>query len=331
MTSLYQEPATPKAPSGDGTRRQYTRFENHAQNDKTGFVWQGAEMMHPQTLEKVEVLIRHFVRDTNWSDSEYQFHLHNALTEIQTYVHFSKESDFFAQVLDFSMRENDPYVTFYRYQGSSLYEAIRNQAAGQEVIPLFSRQGLKILVERVGKALWLMHAKKIYHQDIKPGNILLDASGLDSAVLSDFDLISTIHSFAVGTLRYLSPTAIEAYQGSEVASRWYDLKQRDVYAFAQTIYEIFSLGESPYGEDHLIKTTMSQRLQPRDLPTFMNELKVFMKTREYISLTKFPNPAFDQSQLRRADQVMQRALEMPRTKPYEDVTAFTSDLLKILR
>lgn len=73
------------------------------------------------------------------------------------------------------------YVMEYMPNGD-LHAAIQNKLVSQE-------EGLRIILQ-IGKALDYAHGRNLVHRDIKPQNILLDAS--NRARLSDFDLVRTV-------------------------------------------------------------------------------------------------------------------------------------------
>ena len=101
------------------------------------------------------------------------------------------------------------------------------------------RRGTRIL-EQVASALDCAHAAGIVHRDVKPSNILLDAS--DRATLTDFGLVfqpakdATLGT-AFGTPRYIAP---EQALASDLA-----LPQSDIYALAIIAYEMLT-GQTPF-------------------------------------------------------------------------------------
>jgi serine/threonine protein kinase/formylglycine-generating enzyme required for sulfatase activity len=103
------------------------------------------------------------------------------------------------------------------------------------------------LVRQVAGAVGALHAKRIVHRDIKPGNIMITADE-GRPVLMDLGLaqladdvegrLTRTQQF-VGTLQYASP---EQLQGIEIDSR------SDIYSLGATLWELLTL-RSPLGSD----------------------------------------------------------------------------------
>jgi Protein kinase domain len=104
------------------------------------------------------------------------------------------------------------------------------------------------IVAQVGSALDAAHARGLLHRDVKPANILLDASsepgGAPHAYLADFGLTKHLESRSgitasgqfVGTIDYMSPEQIE---GREVDGR------TDIYSLGCVLFECLS-GTTPF-------------------------------------------------------------------------------------
>jgi formylglycine-generating enzyme required for sulfatase activity len=86
------------------------------------------------------------------------------------------------------------------------------------------------VILRVGEALSVAHGKGLIHRDVKPANILLDAS--DMPRLTDFDLVAApdttggTKTGALGTILYTAPEATDRPQDADARA--------DVYSLAMT-------------------------------------------------------------------------------------------------
>jgi Protein kinase domain len=106
--------------------------------------------------------------------------------------------------------------------------------------PLPAERALS-LAEQVADALDAAHARKLVHRDVKPGNVLVDAS--DHCYLCDFGLTTqvgaggtTVTGGLAGSLDYLAP---EQIRHEHVDGR------ADQYALACVLYELVS-GRPPF-------------------------------------------------------------------------------------
>jgi serine/threonine protein kinase len=116
---------------------------------------------------------------------------------------------------------------------------------------------------QVASALDAAHAQGLVHRDVKPGNVLLDAtggSGTDHVYLSDFglskDALATTTLTAagqfMGTLDYVSPEQIQGHTADGRA---------DQYALACTVVEMLS-GAPPYKRDESMALLWAQLEAP---------------------------------------------------------------------
>jgi serine/threonine protein kinase len=78
----------------------------------------------------------------------------------------------------------------------------------------YSESEAAALIDKLGRALHLLHQNRIIHRDIKPENVLYTSSSPDAEpVLADFGLARLqdrpeVHASLVGTPGYLSPEII---------------------------------------------------------------------------------------------------------------------------
>jgi serine/threonine protein kinase len=97
------------------------------------------------------------------------------------------------------------------------------------------------LVAGIGAGLDAMHAAGLVHRDVKPANIMIDASG--SAMLTDMGLargraytVLTKPGQVMGTLDYIAPELIRGEQASQAS---------DVYSLGCTLFECIA-GTPPF-------------------------------------------------------------------------------------
>lgn len=118
----------------------------------------------------------------------------------------------------------------------------------------------KIMVQ-VAQGLAHAHKHDVLHNDIKPGNLLLDRSGL--VIVTDFgvdlpDEMSGEGDHPPGTLRYMAP---ERFSGKSTA-------RSDIYAIGVTLYELLTRTpafQSADREQLIEQVLQSTPLRPREL------------------------------------------------------------------
>jgi serine/threonine-protein kinase len=147
-------------------------------------------------------------------------------------------------VLDAGEADGHPYLAARYVEGVNLEELLEPGP-----LPL---SGLLSIASEVAAGLDTLHREGLVHRDVKPSNILLDASG--TSFLTDFGLakgeaatVLTKPGRVVGTLEYLAPEVIKGAPATPSA---------DVYALGCVTYECIA-GEPPFTGDTFVETTLA--------------------------------------------------------------------------
>ncbi|RPJ22368.1 MAG: serine/threonine protein kinase, partial [Chloroflexi bacterium] len=166
--------------------------------------------------------------------------------------------------------DHQPFFVMRYMSGGSLSDMI---AKGR-----FSLRDAASIIERLAAALDHAHSRGVIHRDIKPDNVLFDAS--NNPYLSDFGvakftetLVSATGRDVIGTPAYISP---EQALGENVDHR------ADVYGLGAMLYEMLT-GERPFGKDTVIGLALQHVNDP--VPNVLNirsdlpgEVDVIIKT-----------------------------------------------------
>ncbi len=141
----------------------------------------------------------------------------------------SLRSENIVQIYDLREHEGAPAIVMEYVAGSSLKEVIAG--GGQRTFPF----ALKVAVQ-VLRGLAAAHAEGIIHRDIKPGNILVSATGVIK--ITDFGLAQislaptlTTEGMIVGTPAYLAP---EILRGEAADAR------TDLFSLGASLVEVLT-------------------------------------------------------------------------------------------
>jgi len=147
-------------------------------------------------------------------------------------------------VLDVGEADGHPYLAARYVEGVSLAELLDEG-------PLPASAVLRVVAE-VATGLDAVHREGLVHRDVKPWNILLDASG--TSFLTDFGLakgaaatVLTRPGHVVGTLDYLAPEVIKGQVAGPAA---------DIYALGCVTYECVA-GRPPFVGGTFVETTLA--------------------------------------------------------------------------
>jgi tetratricopeptide (TPR) repeat protein len=161
------------------------------------------------------------------------------------------------RIFDLGTSPQGAYLTMELVEGRSLRERLREG-------PLSVEEVLRIAIE-ILEGLAALHALKIVHRDVKPGNVLL-AGGRD-AKLADFGLARRLDreetqvtraEGIVGTLGYLSP---EQILGREAGSA------SDLYSVGVVLFEMLA-GRLPHEAASDLGLCLGPLQKAPDLRTF---------------------------------------------------------------
>ncbi|MBI85712.1 MAG: hypothetical protein CMJ81_21160 [Planctomycetaceae bacterium] len=186
--------------------------------------------------------------------------------------------DHIVRIYDVSLQAGDtPHIVYELIEGESLHERLRR------VHYLSASQTARIARE-VALALDAAHQVGLVHRDVKPSNILLEAS-TGRAKVTDFGLARfdenqtrvTMEGMIAGTPAYMSPEQV--INPHEVDGR------SDLYSLGVTMYEMLT-GELPFRG--VVRMTLTQVLHedPRPVRELNDDVAIDMETIVAKTMTK---------------------------------------------
>jgi serine/threonine protein kinase len=139
------------------------------------------------------------------------------------------------RVLDVAEHDGQPLIVLEYVAGRSLADELVNGTMPPERAHRLAREVLAGLAEA--------HRLRVVHRDVKPSNILLDASG--RAKLADFGIAKVAEDAdltetgeMLGTLRYMAPERLTGGRATEAT---------DIYGVGIVLYEALT-GRPPFGQ-----------------------------------------------------------------------------------
>jgi serine/threonine protein kinase len=198
------------------------------------------------------VAIKEVILPTGLGESERQDLVDATLREARAAGRLSHPN--VVQVYDVVMYEDRPWIVMEYVPSRSLYQTIK--ADGPLPPRRVAEIGLLVLA-----ALQAAHAAKVWHRDVKPGNVLLARDG--RVVLTDFGLATfdgdggiTRSGLILGSAQYIAPErAKDGISGPEA----------DMWSLGATLYAAVE-GRSPYARDTAMATLTALATQPPDTP-----------------------------------------------------------------
>lgn len=154
-------------------------------------------------------------------------------------------------VIDRGEWEGRQFIVFEHVAGENLKAVIAREG------PLPVDQALD-LAAQVARALAFAHELGIVHRDVKPHNVLVDATG--TAKVTDFGIARALDAddaltatgTVLGTGQYLSPEQANGERGTE---------RSDQYSLGVVTYELLT-GRVPYTGDTLMAVAMQHVREP---------------------------------------------------------------------
>jgi len=142
-------------------------------------------------------------------------------------------------VHDYGEEDGMPFIVMEYVEGDRLSDLIRNERTKDLSWKMR-------IASQLARALDYIHARKISHRDVKPGNVHVTADGhvklMDFGIAKAEGMTLTRSGFTLGTPYYMAP---EQVLGEDVTT------SADVYAFGVLMYELFTSHRLVRGKQHV--------------------------------------------------------------------------------
>lgn len=195
-------------------------------------------------------------------------------------------------VFDWGTQDGTYFIVMEYIDGPSLSQVIRRDG------PLHPRRAAEIGNE-VAAALGFAHSRGVVHRDVKPGNVLLTATG--QSKVTDFGIARALSSpdddltqagSVMGTATYFSP---EQAQGLPVDPR------SDLYSLGVVLYEMVT-GRTPFsGDTPLAIAYRHVQDQPAPPSTIVPDIPFGLEAIIMKLLQKRPDDRYPTAEALRAD------------------------------
>ncbi|SNR52208.1 Serine/threonine protein kinase [Haloechinothrix alba] len=223
------------------------RLAEHVGSGAMGVVWRAVDVR----LER-SVAVKRVVSQHGLSEADRDALHKRAMREAKIAARLQHPNAI--AVYDITEHDGDPCLVMEYLPSRSLSDVLAEE--GTVPVATAARIG-----EQVAAALVAAHRAGIVHRDVKPGNILIDDTGV--AKLTDFgisrahgDITLTQTGLVAGTAGYLAP---ELARGGDPSAA------SDVFALGATLYHALE-GQSPYGSGSnqlaLLHTAASGKVNP---------------------------------------------------------------------
>lgn len=198
-----------------------------------------------------------------------------------------------------------------------------------------SNDAIFSVVKQIAGALKYLHDNGFVHQDIKPCNILMDATG--RAILADFGIGHSFQSagMVVGSPAFQAPEALDDEYGEEESddddggSEDEGPQKEDVWALGVTLYQLLFL-KLPYVGSNLYEIVKVIKESPLQIPEGTDP-KIADLLRQMLMVD--PARRISISQLLKNDLIANapdRALDLPETKSPVEATGDVVELKAIV-
>jgi serine/threonine protein kinase len=130
---------------------------------------------------------------------------------------------------------------------------------------ILSRDAIFGMIHQIAGAIKYLHGLGYVHQDIKPGNVLVDATG--RAILADFGIGHTFASagMVIGSPAFQAPEALDDRYSDDASALADDPQKEDVWALGVTLYQLL-FTVLPFVGSNLYEVVHDIMAHPLEIP-----------------------------------------------------------------
>ncbi len=185
------------------------------------------------------------------------------------------------QVFDAGEDEQGPYIVMEFVEGGTLGSLLQGEG---RLAPIRAAQ----IAAQVAEALHHAHQRRVIHRDVKPNNILIDASG--RVKLGDFGIARSLEAThgltgtgtLIGTVGYMAP---ERASGEEATPA------SDIYSLGVVLYRMLT-GVAPFTADSPVAVAVAHVTSHPEPPSRLAPIPLELESVVVQAMAKNPNERF---------------------------------------
>jgi eukaryotic-like serine/threonine-protein kinase len=150
--------------------------------------------------------------------------------------------EYIVKVNNYGIEDDTPFMEMELLEGGSLLDRITEAKNLRKRGPLFDDNVIKGIAMNICEGLSILHSNRVYHSDLKPGNILFKKVGAIDLKIADLGIAriaqsgiltkAGVDTFHGGTMHYTPQAVVEKRQKAN--------ERTDLYSVGIMIYEMLA-------------------------------------------------------------------------------------------
>jgi serine/threonine-protein kinase len=175
--------------------------------------------------------------DTVQDDTSRRLFFREAMTHARLGIRFPEQ---ILPVNNYGIEDHTPFMEIEMLEGGSLRDRISQAKLVKRRGPVFDVGTIKEITGRICPGLKILHENKVYHSDLKPGNILFVEKDTNALKIADLGIARVaqsgiltragIRTFHGGSMHYTPQAVVEGHQKAT--------ERTDLYSVGVMIFEM---------------------------------------------------------------------------------------------